>query len=236
MAAASMTSSWILVAMTMQRALAVTWPHRVNTLCTVRRIRAVIAGIVVVFACFYAYQLYGWGIVNGDCAHVNSAFTEFLTKSFVIEIPARIILPCALLLISNVVMVIKLRETVSAAVPAQAMQNSSNFSSSTKSTRASKVNSVTLTALVVSLAYLVCELPLLPPTYLFNTVDPLQDIETFVDIYVATWVSRTLHYANSAVNFYLYCLTGRRFRRAFFNLIFFWRKGAAGDDSRTSIH
>lgn len=61
------TSAWILVAMTVQRASSVLWPHRVNVLCTRKKAFFIVVGIVLFVACIHLHLFYGIDLVyDGD--------------------------------------------------------------------------------------------------------------------------------------------------------------------------
>ena len=56
----STVSSWFLCCMTVQRAMSVVWPHRVNLLCTRRTVVLVLTGVAVFLAALYSHYLVGY--------------------------------------------------------------------------------------------------------------------------------------------------------------------------------
>ncbi|KAL8581215.1 hypothetical protein ACOMHN_038315 [Nucella lapillus] len=56
--------SWMLVSVSLQRVLAVVWPHLVSRIYTRRRVRFLIGSFAVFFACFHSHFLYCIQIVS----------------------------------------------------------------------------------------------------------------------------------------------------------------------------
>ena len=55
--------AWILVLLTLHRATAVVWPHRVNVICNRRRIYVAIGVITVLLGALYSHYIYGFDLV-----------------------------------------------------------------------------------------------------------------------------------------------------------------------------
>ncbi|KAL8558684.1 hypothetical protein ACOMHN_037777 [Nucella lapillus] len=78
--------------------------------------------------------------------------------------------------------------------------------------------SVTVTVIVVSITFLVLTLPSTIYYILFYfETDSAGYREAVLSLISA--IGETLYHANSAINFYLYCLTGRRFRGEFIKIM-----------------
>jgi hypothetical protein len=106
-----------LVAMTTQRVVSVTWPHRVTTLCSAGRVHGVMAAIAAFCLLLHAHRLYGFAVVRlGEsvvmCSHVSEAY---MYAEFALNKASLIVFMCVmvLMLVGNTVMVVKLREAVS---------------------------------------------------------------------------------------------------------------------------
>ncbi|KAL8581216.1 hypothetical protein ACOMHN_038316 [Nucella lapillus] len=81
-------------------------------------------------------------------------------------------------------------------------------------------SSVTLTVLVVSLTFLVLTLPCALYFLMYHFKDRTSlTPEEAADLYLFQTLSFLLVDTNNAVNFYLYCLSGRRFRAEFKRII-----------------
>lgn len=207
--AAGAISAWLLVALTTQRTLSVTWPHRVSSACTTGRIRLVIAAVVAVFGLLYSHILYGVGIVSsGRCDVISASYNDFLTSFAKVDLVLFSWLPFLVLAVTNTIMIRRLRETL--ALPEL------NAFSDLKTRRARKVNSVTLTALTVSLTFMVLTMPMAVAN-LFTisfTFHPT-DADGYVRLQSLKVLGFVCAYFNCSLNFYLYFLTGERFRAEF---------------------
>ncbi|XP_076445915.1 growth hormone secretagogue receptor type 1-like [Babylonia areolata] len=224
--AALYCSGWLLVALTSQRTLAVVWPHRVGVLCTAGTTRYVIAAIVVFFSLINLHYLYGVGVVryrSGPmCDVVRWDYTVFSSEVWSkVELILYSSCPFLCLLVNNSVLVFTLRRSsdVTAAGGRLATQRHVQQPTAATGGRHKAVSSVTVTAMVVSLSYIVLALPVT----LFNNLDRFipalgGGLEAVIISGALQVVFNTMLHLNFCVNFYLYCLTGRRFRTAFLDL------------------
>ena len=208
-------SAWILVAMTIQRAVSVAWPHRVNVLCTPRRSWWVILTIVVFFSLAYSHMLYGVGVVPSAgyaCIMTSQSYALFMLNVWVnIDMFLFSLLPFACLFLSNSVLVLKLRRSVKDA------DDQLTTTDTQQASRERKANSVTLTAIVVSAVFIV----LTSPQAIYNTFsfkNTNSETGNVDDLALRFFLQKTFNmigYFNYSVNFYLYCLTGEKFRKEF---------------------
>ncbi|KAL8575166.1 hypothetical protein ACOMHN_042476 [Nucella lapillus] len=210
---------WMLVSVSLQRVLAVVWPHHVSRVCTRRRVGFLIGSVAVFFQCFYSHYLYcvfsvssQEGSADAQCMSGSSGYAWFLDNVFsYVDLVMFSLLPFTFLVMCNSVLIWKLITSTRkarqrmAAVPTQQILKRSQVNSS-----------VTFTVLVVSLTFLVLTLPsaLYIMMYHFKDQTALTPEEA-ADVYLFHTLSFLLVDSNSAVNFYLYCLTGRRFREKF---------------------
>ena len=220
------SSAWILVAMTTQRALSVAWPHRVNVLCTPRRSWWIILTIVVALCLAYSHLLYGFGILPSAgraCAMVSKGYASFMYKIWVnVDIFLFSLLPFVCLFFSNSVLVLKLRTSVKDAGDQFATTDTQQAS------RKRKANSVTLTAIVVSVVFVVLTSPLAfynMLTYM-NTNPEAVDVRNLAGRFFPMRLFHIMVFFNYSVNFYLYCLTGEKFRKEFRKIMCGWRHHA----------
>ena len=211
----SASSAWILVAMTTQRAVSVAWPHRVNVLCTPRRSWWIILTIVVFFCLAYSHMLYGFGIVPSAghaCAMTSKSYELFTINVWMkIDMLFYSVLPFTCLFLSNSVLVLKLRRS---------MKDAGDHLTTTHTQQASrerKANSVTLTAIVVSVVFVVLTAPLAFYNLLSftNANTETKDANELALRFFLQNLFYIIGYFNYSVNFYLYCLTGERFRKEF---------------------
>ncbi|XP_076464239.1 uncharacterized protein LOC143296278 [Babylonia areolata] len=209
-----MTSSWFLVAMTMQRVASVLWPHRVALLCTRRKSQIMVLLIVATATALNAHFLVTFTLYNysdpstADCWYVDNAHLEHY-DTFVypwLDLVFTSLLPSLLLLLGNSALAASLYRSVR-----QARQMSSRADTTTTTTRKKAASSLTVTLMCVSVTFLCLTLPVC----VFLITEKYLDES---DAYYKAWlelvwvVVNFLWYWNSAINFYLYCLTGTKFR------------------------
>ncbi|XP_076449118.1 uncharacterized protein LOC143285606 [Babylonia areolata] len=221
----STISCWYLVCMTVHRAISVVWPHRVNLLCTRRTVLLLLAGITVFFAVLYSHYLIGFETVhyasdnNYWCTvrYDNDAYIFFIENVFTyIELSFYCLLPFIFLLTSNIILIWKLTVSVKAADKHLTQGDSDQVQAHRKA-----ANSVTLTVVAVSVAFVVLTLPTsinFMRNYFGRFRSALTSYERATEFFIDA-VTGLLGHANHAVNFYLYCLTGRRFREEFIKVL-----------------
>lgn len=206
-----MTSSWFLVTMTCIRLLSVARPHRVNEFCTRRKLRATV-GIVICTCCLLnAHILYGFATDKGGiCNYKDEEYENFARGPWPwVDLMFTVLLPFVLIFIGNMTLVWNVATSVQILkhidpAPSRAARATIH--------RKRASNALTLTLISVSSVYLILTSPIC--------------VYLIVDIYVKEWdssltssstlawaVTNVLWYANSTANFYLYCMSGSRFRQ-----------------------
>ncbi|KAL8598947.1 hypothetical protein ACOMHN_015526 [Nucella lapillus] len=220
---AGTVSCWYLVCVSLHRAMAVVWPHRVHVLCT-RRTAHVILGVITAFnVLLFSHFLFGFDItppIRGRryCFFASRSYQDFLLNVFVyVDLLAVSVLPFVAIMAANCVLVRALVRSVT-----RAGASLSRGSADRLKAREKDATSVTLTVLTVSLTFLALTLPF-NVNYIVNfdtgaATSHASPREVARGIFVTT-VCDMLRQANSAVNFYLYVLTGRRFRQEFFRIV-----------------
>lgn len=218
---AGVLSVWLLVAMTVQRAVSVVWPHKVNMLCTPRNAKYYLLGITIFFILINSHFLFGkilrqnGNSSNAQCTlnYDSAEYNFFMYKVWSwIDTLMYSLLPCVILIVSNSVLVRKVSESVRNARVTLAQGQSDQLRS-----REKKASSLTVTLVAISLAFFLLSTPLsllfiiAPYTSLDITVNPL-GVAVLNFMYV---LLNLFWYINSALNFYLYCLTGTKFRNDF---------------------
>lgn len=125
------------------------------------------------------------------------------------------LLPFLLLIESNTIMIWKLTSFVKNARIAL-----SSGQSDPATIRNSRASSLTLTLIFLSITFLFLTMPYSIFLILYDTLD--NKIEDEYDLSIFSFLCAFFHLlwcCNSSVNFYLYCLTGSRFRAEFKNIL-----------------
>lgn len=216
--ACSATSSWFLVAMTTQRAASVIWPHRVNILCTRKTSIVTVCVIVGVVCLLYSHILYGFYVdrsiyYSRDCLMIEK-YLFFFRKYWAFADMAIVSFgPFAILLFANVVLLWKVVASVKSARHTLAAGQAGQVRD-----REKKTSSMTVTLITLSVAFFVLTAPvrIFLLTYAF-----FLSFRNMADVEYLNLISEALNLVfvlNSSINFYLYCLSGQRFRTEFLSL------------------
>ena len=220
MTTTSNLSAWLLVALTAQRAASVLWPHRVSVICT--RHKSVVIIVVISAACSLSqlHTVFGVDVVkfrNGTterCTFGSLSYQEFWISVWVrVNMFLYSVLPCACLVVSNAVLGWRLTVAVK-----EAKEKFSTGEEDQKNNRRKKASSVTVTIILVSTAFVVITIPFMIYSNVFYAYasqdDKTREIHFFLyDFFFVFGLS------NFAWNFYLYCLTGSRFREEFQKIV-----------------
>lgn len=220
---ASMTSAWVLVAMTTHRTTSVMWPHLTGALSSKRKPLIVVICIVSFMAVLNAHELFAYSVSsvtvipdnNGTqrvchyASHPDLSLRYFEYSIFTwVDMMLSSVLPFCLLFINNVLLVRKVFQSVRLARK-MAAGGSSNHASS----REKKASSITVMVTVTSMAFFLLTLPAIPMDYAYYAFFRTGDSADVARGKLGLSITTGLYYCNSAINFYLYCLSGSRFRK-----------------------
>ena len=209
-------SAWTLVAMTVQIAVCVMWPHRANVLCTVGKSKVIVALMVVFIAAIHTHILYGMHVGMHD-GRTQCIFHTYYLPFFQeiwswVDLLMFSFLPWLCLAVSNSLLVWKLRLSLREAKLSLGSGQADRIND-----RKKKAKSISITLIAVSTAFLLLTFPmscyqLINFVFWINTgtVLVLKSLRVF---YYIHQISYPLWYANGCINFYIYCLTGSKFRR-----------------------
>lgn len=220
------TSAWFLVAMTTQRVTSVAFPLRRVALlrqCTAERNAAVVVVVLILCACvlidsgllFMTGSIITVRLSDNDTVRScslgdiqNDAIFPFYSVEayYWLDLALSSVVPFCILTSSNFLLAWKVTQSL------KTIRRMTRDGSSQTQTRGTKTaSSLSLTLVVTSVAFLLLTSPL--PAYVLysNLVHTAGFSVTKLDL--ARSVSGLLWFCNSAVNFFLYCLSGARFRR-----------------------
>ncbi|KAL8581900.1 hypothetical protein ACOMHN_010274 [Nucella lapillus] len=209
-------SGWLITGVTIQRTLAVTWPHRVRVVCTARRTWAVIASIALA-ACGLNFHFLVNMVISPSgrqCYYAGySNYWEFYQSVWIwVDSFTYCVIPFICIVICDIILSLILFQ---ASVSSVTGDVTSGTNAAHRDARRKTASRTTVTVLAVSSAFLVLTLP----AYIFVLVDFFSPQHTHFQLTTAWAAAYNLYYANSAVNFLLYCCTGTRFRTHLLALI-----------------
>lgn len=217
---AAMTSAWFLIAMTYQRVMSVLIPHRVGVLCTDRRGKFVIASVVTVCCSINAQFLYTFdrtpsptASTEYECNIVPNKYARYYIYNVHswIDLFFTSLFPFLFLVIGNGLLINGLITSLRRNL--NMMATASGHARSMES----KVSSLTVTLVLTSLAFLMLTSPngvmdLFEESIGAYSENKMHDPACSSALRLAATVCRLLWFANSAINFFLYCMKGKKFR------------------------
>ena len=207
-------SAWTLVAMTAQRAVCVLWPHRANVLCTVGKSKVIVISMSLFMAGIHAHLLYGFRVNSkpDPLCGLSSEYISFFNSVWAwVDLCIFSVLPWLCLAISNSLLVWKLKVSVREAEVSLGSGQADRITD-----RKKKATSITVTLVAVSVTFLLCTFPMSFTQVLIFIAwlnESLKSIFKSRGFFYTQHISRQFWYLNSCVNFYVYCLTGSKFRR-----------------------
>lgn len=197
------SSSWIIVLVTGERLVSIWFPVKVRIFCTRTKVGICLIVVCCVLAAIYSpfiveTKLFYSDILNKTVcdwdAH-GSFYKHFYTVWMWIDLCLLFMIPFILIVIANSLILYKILKSRSIL-----MRQGEYVSYRTR-----VANAFTIRAIVLSIFFLICLLPVTTnEVYLAHTGN--------MDI-TANNISHILLYANSALNFILYCVVGSGFRK-----------------------
>ncbi|KAL8598116.1 hypothetical protein ACOMHN_030402 [Nucella lapillus] len=198
----------MLVALTMQRAASVLWPHRVNVVWTKRKSRVVAFTLIIIITLIHSPlfvvldtdEELCYGGITICCPVMHFWFYNVVWPW--LDLIEFSLLPFVLLILNNSILIWKLAVSV---------RTGEHLQQTAQDSRQKKASSLTVTLLIISGSFFLLTTPLsiyfISETYVLLPAVQRSDL-VVAGRYLVYWIaSNMLWYANSAVNFYLYCLT-----------------------------
>ncbi|XP_005090222.1 CX3C chemokine receptor 1 [Aplysia californica] len=219
-------SAWILVAMTIDRYLAITFPLKALVHSTPRRARLTIIGIMAVMALINIHFFvtmavnYNKNGVTTTCqayneyAHFVDTVWPWLDATVYSFLPFFILLIFNFLIIKNHAKALRQNSFLKGSVKVE------NPNSAGRSNR-----KMTITLLTVSFTFMIMTAPrvilqiIRPTIFNFKPKPNTTDFEILARYTLTASLTNLFMYGNHCINFFLYCLTGNRFRQQLVHLV-----------------
>ncbi|XP_033749286.1 growth hormone secretagogue receptor type 1-like [Pecten maximus] len=214
-------SSWTLVLITIERMIVVQFPYKAKVLCT--RTRA-LSAILFIFLVLFLVNMHS--LIGGDITTTTNSFNSTtyvvcggITEHYHtfrryywgwIDLLIFCVLPSCIILALNTIIIVKLTKryrTRRKTLPAHIIHSSRrqmSFENFTKSWTS------TISLLILLDAwFIVCTLPVCVVLVLYNWCAWFQSEDEIKLVWVTTNI---LMYSNNTFNFFLYCISGSKFR------------------------
>ena len=240
-------TTWILVAVTIDRCIFVCLPFKAKQLCTMFHARVTTAGIAALMFAVNFHLFWGVEIIVSDGEYSCEQSNHFTAKVWPwIDFCIFSVLPFTFMIISNVCIIrkiIKSHRKVTAHREAEASRTISDVVDSAQQQNKHPVKtktrlpSVTAMLLSVNCVFLLLTLPIVVYLVVMIYFDTKKDsTEHEKAIQQLSWaIVNILQYGNNSIHFFLYCLTGPRFRKELFNLFGRARSGNQSLDHSVTL-
>ena len=206
-------AAWLIVLTTVDRFVAVWLPLHAAAVCSRRRARLAVLALFIIVAVSSVHMFWTTGLYHPSGRKLPmcgpSPDAHFLRHEFeYIKLTSYSLAPFVIILILNIAIVVRLHCGKAANI---LLRSSSSHSSGVQ--QVAITSKVTYMLLAVSATWLVLSAPFALHSLLVSVLVDSRNIRSIARYRLVRTVCFQLMYANHAVNFFLYCITGRKFRR-----------------------
>lgn len=232
-------SVWLIVAMTIERAIVVTFPLKAPRVCNTKYARICIISICVVFACVNCHFLWSLELqhytFNDTVISECEATADFkvLVEDIWPWVDAALysLLPSSIIIVLNCIII---RNVISAKNARDVLRQESSLfrrncllNNNQSRSRAEVSRKITLMLLAISFTFLLTTLPMNIGLIYTSVFGVPRDNATLVKTQLVNTIAELLMYTNHSINFFLYCATGKKFRSQFKTFVCYcciWRQ------------
>ncbi|KAL8606914.1 hypothetical protein ACOMHN_048710 [Nucella lapillus] len=220
-------SSWILTVMTIDRFIAIRYPLKSATICTRRNACLTLSGIAILCAAKNFHFFLSFEHTDKDGCLGGDDFIDFLDKVWPwIDAAFYSFLPFSLLLLFNILIIRCHRKALK---QQRSLHATTSLSAASPRCRLSRFNlRLTAMLLVVSFTFMVMTAPkvillcIRREAFKFSTPEGRINFVEIARYSLVSAVFNFLMWTNHSINFFLYCLSGTRFRQEFLRMLSHW--------------
>ena len=208
-------SAWLLIAVTLERIVAVWCPYVLKSKCNRQNGSILIIGIIISVFGLNSHFIYGMVFIRIDdekekCSYIDMDYERFIDKAWSwIDLCAFCLIPFSFIVIGNCLILLKVAKRQRKARPKRIP---GKYKTSLKS-KDNQQSSMTAILVTLNTVFLLTTLPVsvynIGHAHWSTTDDP--NVLAHLDLWWA--VVNMLMYTNNAVNFLLYSISGSQFRQ-----------------------
>ena len=213
-------SPWCLVLLTMERMISVFYPMRCHTLCSKRRMVTAVAMVTIVLACFNAHCFITIHLVDTSkienkspsCCLEKNEFKDFIFGAWYwIDSILTSFIPFLVILTGNILIISKIYS---------AKRKRDKISQTSDTNNSTRLTSTTTILIFVSICFLLLTLP----SCIFfigsgHGAFSKKNNHDVAKLMLAYASENMLFYLNNSINFFLYCLSGSKFRHVLWTMV-----------------
>ena len=209
-------ATYQVLAMTVDKYIAIKWPHRAATYSTPRKAKFITCGVFMLTLSYNIPLLFVGGLLGGQC--VSYVVGGTITKVFSwITFVVNGIIPFSMLIFMNSVIVQTVREsrnlfgqTTTKATKDNTLEIQQGMKTRQRAMKSAE-KQLTIMLLLVTFLFSI----LLIPTYIrfiYLTLVKSDTPEKYARAILLFQITYKLYATNNGVNFFLYCISGQKFR------------------------
>ena len=214
-------SNYILFFWTLERVIAVQFPLQAGKWCTIKRTAIIVIGTgIFSFAIMLPYPIAYVVRPTGVGCTTHENMRDFMFDVWhKVDSSVFIFIPMIVIFFSNVVIIIRLYQSTK-------RHRQMTSSEEAKKRREKEQKNATITLVSVCVAFFLLHMPLAAYNLYSDKVFDTDDQESIANWGFVNMFGLSLMEVQNSVNFYLYFLTGRRYRRFTYNILFPCRRGS----------
>ena len=210
-----MYSNYILLFWTLERVILVQFPLRASAWCTVKRTAIVIAATgVFSFGINVAWPVSIVSQSRGSSCTTSEGMTDFIVNVWQkVDSSLFVFIPMIIIILSNIVIITRLQQSTK-------RHHQMTSSNEARLKRERDQRNTTITLIVVCIAFVVLHMPLAIYNCFALSQTRTRNQETIANWEFVNAFGLTMAELQNSLSFYLYFLTGRRYRQVTFSILF----------------
>ena len=206
------SSTYLILTMTLDKYIAIIWPHKAATYSTTKRAKSTCLGVIICALCYNVPHLFAIGSVRGMCATYVLGGLKTKIYSW-INFVINFIIPFSMLIHMNHTIVKAVRDS------RKMFRTNTDIASSKKDqgmdaryrTMNNVENQLTIMLLLVTMLFLILLFPA-KVRFIYSTFVGRDTPSKYATSLLMLEITYKLYNTNSGINFFLYCISGERFR------------------------
>ena len=231
--AASVASTLFIMSMTFERFYSIIRPHKAASFNTIKRARIIIVFIILFSVIFNLPYLYQTTSVGRSCIPNGKGNESIFGQSYYwFSFSLSFVFPFVALLVMNCVIIQTLRNRSANTLTVGRSQGQGQHETETSRSKIkSSERQIYIILLLVTFGFLILN----SPSFLFRLYYMFYDYKDspyfFAGHYLFYNIAQKVYYTNSGINFFLYVISGKKFRTDLINLLKCWKTKSIQNNS-----
>ena len=202
-------SRYQVLAMTIDKYVAIKWPHKAATYSTPRKVKFILIGIFI-FTLFYnVFHIFLSSMVKGKCR--ANAVGGTIVKVFTwVNFLNNGIIPILMLIYMNYVIVQTIKHSGSTSKFKHESDTKMGMDTRQRKMKSAE-NQVTIMLLLVTTLFIILQIPTYT-RYIYMAFVAQNTPSQFASFILFSYITYALLVTNNGINFFLYCISGQKFR------------------------